>query len=360
MQTLYNVGQGSFTTQLSSDITHVTSYSGNWLARPAAGAGANYVISASFSPVFDYTATASDISASQGVNYTAGLRGATSGMTIFTNGGFVVDAAGNWYSSVANMSLANAVSICYEWNSSGGFGGALTSFEGPNGALSWLLWTVASVTLATANGARSVSNQLALGAIVNWEQYNSGAGTAWPPTYANTAPHALDASPWTVVNVGAGSQGQFTWSGGSSGGGGVGCVEVGMYLQPDLVAHDVEIGQFIDGIAYQPDRIVPREVTELRFSLQPCWRMVTESDIEIIASDTTPMTLRGGGLKYFPQMWGEEVLVDDYGDVRWESIKTLEFVGLRQVAQIGMRNQNFFAGTDPYRRVGTHNVIAQK
>jgi hypothetical protein len=355
-QNLYNIGQGNFTTNLANPIANpgtVTTFQGNWLKNPSAGAGANYLISASFSAVYDYTATSKDITGTA-VNYTQGLRGATSGMQIYCNGGFVVDAGGNWYPSVSNMSLANPVSICYEWNSAGGFGGNLTSFEGPNGALSWLTYVMATVTLANTSGSVSATNSLAMGALMSWEQYNSGYGTAWPPTYSGN--HALDGAPWTNVNVGAGSQGQWAWStgGGGGGGGGVGCVEVSMYAKEGLRIGEVTKTSAVDGVAFHPDRIQSQAVNGVKHSVQPCYLLVTESDIEVVLSDSTPMPLRHGGYKKLPRMLGEEVLVDDNGVIRWERVKRLDLLGMRTVALLDMEYQCYLAGRDPKRRVATH------
>jgi hypothetical protein len=358
-QTLYNPGQGNFTTNFANLVQNpgtTASASGNWLKNPTAGAGANYILSASFSAVYDYTATASDISASQGVNYSEGLRGASGyNHTIQCNGGFCVDAAGNTYGAVSNWNMANQISICYEFNSQGGFNNALTSFEGPNGALTWLTYVVATVTLALSNGSGAMTGNFNMGILTSWEAYASGSGTAWPPTYSGN--HTLDANPWAGVAVNAGSQGQWTWTAASppSGGGGVGgCVELSMYLTEAMKASEARQGLMVDGIAFHPDRVEPQEITEVEYSQQVCYLLRTESDIEVVLSDSCPMPLRNGGYLKVPRMKGQEVLVDDDGDIRWEVVKDLELLGMRTVVNVKMSYQCYLAGKDPKRRVATH------
>lgn len=87
-------------------------------------------------------------------------------------------------------------------------------------------------------------------------------------------------------------------------------------------------------------------------------RLVTESGCEVHASYSTPMTMPDGSLKHLPDMLGQLALVDDHGHLRWERVVSLDDIGLRPVVLIQMSNQCFFAGTDPKRRVATHNLIA--
>jgi hypothetical protein len=149
-------------------------------------------------------------------------------------------------------------------------------------------------------------------------------------------------------------------SGGGGGGGGGGCVATSMYLQPELLAGEAYRGLLIDGVAYHPDSVTPRMIDDIAFMLQPCLRMETVSGIELIASTTTPMTMPDGSCKMFPDMLGELVLVDDNGDIHWEEVTALDNAGMLLVALISMKDQNYFAGTDPRRRIGSHNLIAPK
>jgi hypothetical protein len=135
-------------------------------------------------------------------------------------------------------------------------------------------------------------------------------------------------------------------------------VEVSMYAHEGVQVGDLQVGHSVDGASFFPDEVVPRKVTYVKHSLQPCYRLVTESDIEVVLSDSTPMPLRNGGSTKAPQMLGKEVLVDDHGVIRWERVKKLELLGMRMVALLRMDEQCYFAGTDPHRRVATHTPHA--
>lgn len=299
-QTLYNRGQGNFTTNFADLVANpgtTITFSGNWLKNPTAGAGANYLLSASFSAVFDYTATASNISASEGVNYTEGLKGAAGyNHTIQCNGGFCVDASGNTYGSVSNWNMANNISICYEFNSQGGFNNNLPNFEGPNGALTWLTYVVASVTLENLGGTVSASGSFNLGVLTSWEAYSSGSGTAWPPTYSGN--HTLDAAPWTTVGVGAGSQGQWDWnygsSGGSGGGGVGGCVADDAVMFDGKTAGEYDVGHSLLSTHPYGDTHAFSEITEAKSYLKMCYDVTTARGAKLRMSNTAIIQTENG------------------------------------------------------------------
>jgi hypothetical protein len=141
-----------------------------------------------------------------------------------------------------------------------------------------------------------------------------------------------------------------------------GCVATSMYLREDWLAVDVKAGDTIDGITYDPlPGIIGRVVTHVEIMPQPCYLMTTVSGCQVIASDTTPMTLKDGSAAMFgPDMIHHEVLVDDFGDIRWEGVKSMKYLGILDVVLISIDDQNFFAGVNPLRRVGTHNAIQMK
>lgn len=150
-------------------------------------------------------------------------------------------------------------------------------------------------------------------------------------------------------------------TGGSSGGGsGGGCVAANMMMDTQRVASEIQIGDVIDGSCYNPDGLVPRTVRANRKTLQPCRRMVTESGIALIASVSTPMTMRDGSVKMFPDMLGEEVLVDDNGDIRWERVVELVGVPDQEVIVFNVDDQSYFAGEVGNRRIATHNAETEK
>lgn len=148
--------------------------------------------------------------------------------------------------------------------------------------------------------------------------------------------------------------------GGGSPGGGGGCVTVDMWLLEGLLAGRVQMGQAIDGAAYDPVGMLDRIVETNLILAQPCMRLITESGCTVDASCSTPMTMPDGSVRMFPDMLGELALVNDHGDIRWERVIDLYPIGVRPVVHIRMNNQCFFAGADANRRVATHNLIMVK
>jgi len=152
---------------------------------------------------------------------------------------------------------------------------------------------------------------------------------------------------WTSLTV---SQAQAPPSGG-----GGGCVCVHMYAYEGQTIEDVEIGEELDIATYDPIGKMKMEVKDTRISTQPCWRIETVSGIVVEASDSTPMQLRDGSVVMFPDMLNQDVLVDDDGEIRWEQVKSCDFIGDKEVAHIFVSDNCFFAGEDPKRRIATHN-----
>jgi predicted phage tail protein len=149
-------------------------------------------------------------------------------------------------------------------------------------------------------------------------------------------------------------------TGGSGGGGGGGsCVENTMWIDKYYQAKDVEPGDVIDIIG--DDEMVPmrkkHEVTANVLRITDCYRMKTASGAEVIAGATTPMTLITMETKLFPEMLGEMVLVDHLGQLRWEEVVELDYVGLRPVCHISVGGNSYFSGTDPDHRIATHNSL---
>lgn len=148
---------------------------------------------------------------------------------------------------------------------------------------------------------------------------------------------------------------------GGGGGGDVGCVATSMWMDTERQASSIAIGDWIDGSAYNPDTMVPRQVRQNTVVKQPCWEMTTVSGISITASDSTPMTMRDGSCMMFgPDMMEQEVFVNDRGDLRWEKVATMEYVGVQDVVLFNVDDQSYFAGTCGDRRIATHNAQQEK
>ena len=145
------------------------------------------------------------------------------------------------------------------------------------------------------------------------------------------------------------------------GGGDPGCVAVEMYMDTQRQAFDISVGDTIDGSTYDPIGITPRTVRRNTIVSQPCYLMTTETDIQVIASNTTPMTMEDGSVMHFNNdMVGQLVLVDDDGDIRWERVRSMEYIGMHDVVLFNVDDQSYFAGTVGNRRIATHNLIDTK
>lgn len=143
---------------------------------------------------------------------------------------------------------------------------------------------------------------------------------------------------------------------GGGGGGGGGCVVVDAWLSEGLRAGDVQLGSMIDCAAYNPIGVEQREVKRNSIMLQPCHRIVTTSGAAVVASDSTPMTLRDGSTCWMPDMLGHDVLVDGPNGLRWELVVECEPVGEFDVVFINVTDTCYFAGEDPANRIATHNT----
>jgi len=358
--TQYNPSAGNFTTTFQTGssgsgytLTTGVQMHGNWLETTGAGYGANYNITASFGPVFDYTATASNITGAS-YSYVQGLKGATSGMNIACNGGFIVvggsdplGTGGSIHSSVTNVSLGQRVALCYGWNSSGGFGGNLGSFQGPDAVLRWILYTVATVKLSSASGSESVTGTLGLGACVFWADYGSNTPGQ------NYSSSDSDKSIWPGANAGAGSQGQYTYgSGGGGGGGGTGgCVVLDAAMFDGRVAREFE---YDDRILITDPYAAEGEanssygtICHSKPTLQPCVEVETAQGALLKMSTTAPIPTMDHEFIVAPNLLGERIPIGKREDVMagdgtthvpflWDEVVAVRDIGLQWVQHLSV------------------------
>jgi len=139
------------------------------------------------------------------------------------------------------------------------------------------------------------------------------------------------------------------------GGGGGGCVCLDMYAVGEVLIEDIEVGDMLEIATYDPIGVAHEEVKKTKVTLQPCWRIESESGAAVQASDSTPMQLRDGTVVKLPQMLNREVLVNQSGDIRWEKVVRCDFVGHRLVSHIFVSDNCYFAGEEPDHRIATHN-----
>lgn len=144
--------------------------------------------------------------------------------------------------------------------------------------------------------------------------------------------------------------------GGGGGGGGVwGCVAADQWLRAGLCAAAARPGREIACLDEGLDGVVMYPIESVEFSEQPCVELVTERHINLIASTSTPMTLRDGAICNIIEMLGREAAVLDDGEFRWEPVIAVLPAGDRLVAHIHVGGRTYAAGAQPGRYIFTHN-----
>ncbi len=150
--------------------------------------------------------------------------------------------------------------------------------------------------------------------------------------------------------------------GGGGGGMGGGCVDGAMWIDGNRQAEGIRRGDLIDVVStdYSPSRTPKKSkyrVVKNDVRIQPCWKIRTSGGAVLRASSSTPFTLRNQKSKFITEMLGEEVLVDHWGELRWEKVTDCYPIGNRPVAHIYIDEGTYFAGEDPNNRIASHNGI---
>ena len=180
--------------------------------------------------------------------------------------------------------------------------------------------------------------------------------SVFPNNYAGSFRIARTSETNTTPSDGGGGGGG---GGGDYGGGGGGCVWIGSHLPSGKIARDVVRGDELlllnrDG----SDGYHVEGVERIRYAVQPSYRIFTESNITLIASDSTPITTRTGEVVWLLDSVGHEVPVLDNGEFRWERIVRLSYVGEYTVALISAGNGTYAAGeNNDDRYIFTHNAL---
>lgn len=136
------------------------------------------------------------------------------------------------------------------------------------------------------------------------------------------------------------------------------CVDAASFLTDGRLAGEIAVGELLSCYNDQPEApaVVELPVQANRVGKAECLRLVTESGAAVVASTTTPMTLRNGRCVRLPQMLGEQALVMRDGAIGWEKVVELQPAGIRTVAKISVRDQCYFAGEAASVFVATHNI----
>jgi len=135
------------------------------------------------------------------------------------------------------------------------------------------------------------------------------------------------------------------------------CIAIDQFLTPTLRAGCALSGNEIDMEINH--KLLPTPIKRISFSEVPCIELITESDIRLTVSIATPITAKNGKSYRAPFSKGCEVMVDDNGQIRWEKIISAKSVNVQMVAHIDIGGRSFAAGTEPNRRIVTHNATKQ-
>lgn len=151
--------------------------------------------------------------------------------------------------------------------------------------------------------------------------------------------------------------------------GGAGCLAIDQWMPLGIQAGHVQAHDYVLGTRGGLDSEW-FEVQAARCSVQPCWRLTTESGATVTASESTPMTLPGGALAMLPDMLGQLVAVRRMSwwrrllrldGARWEHVTRLQYVGKLPVNQISVGGNSLWGGDRFGVYVSTHNnTISRK
>jgi PKD repeat protein len=144
--------------------------------------------------------------------------------------------------------------------------------------------------------------------------------------------------------------------------GGGGCVASDSYLTSDMLAWQVSVGDFIDGLSAATG-LGKFEVKSRRAPIfRDGVRITTESGATLRCSTETPFTLKTAtvdtpeGWKMVTEMLGEEVLVDREGVLAWERVARIDEIGPIEVIPLNVSDRSFAAGDVPHVRIYSHNL----
>ena len=141
----------------------------------------------------------------------------------------------------------------------------------------------------------------------------------------------------------------------SGGGGGEWCVCVDSFMPGDWRAGVAQPGHQLLVLREDLAGVEPYHVASAELADADCVRLLAESGIELVCSNSTPLTLADGRVVNVLDGKGELVPVLDCGRFRWERLVEVEPVGMRTVARIHCDGRTYAAGRAMDRYILTHN-----
>lgn len=222
-----------------------------------------------------------------------------------------------------------------------------------------------TVSYAAVTNAVTGLTQGSTYVIYTFDPLLEGGARAW---FASINPLTAQQQAAGVVIAG---QVKIPTSGNSGGGGGGGgsnpgdwCVDADSVLPDGDGVAMLERGRALPCYNNRPEApdLVHLPIRAIAFAAGvECLRLITTSGASVVASTTTPMTLRNGASVLLPEMLGLEALVYRLGGgCVWETVVALIPVGRRRVAKINVSNQCYFAAEHPGAYIATHNITNVK
>lgn len=140
------------------------------------------------------------------------------------------------------------------------------------------------------------------------------------------------------------------------------CVDAESVMADMRMARDYVAGDSLACYNNNADMpaIVDLPVQANESALEQCVRLVSSSGAAVVASTSTPMTLRDGSMLKITEMLGQQVLVYRDNGFAWEWVKSIMPVGERTVCKISVSDQCYFAGETGAAFIATHNIQYQK
>ncbi len=306
---------------------------------------------------------------SSGAAWTIGASGGTTAYNVRVSSAFMrklddlgVPGSGYQLGDLRNLTMVRVGSTGSRWS-----GAAITYSIPTTGSPAVVTLSVAAGSLVAGsatiayNASSGTVNQTRSTTVTYYLYYQDASYTGGAKALNITTDPAnisnADDRVWIgtadVVCPAAGTAG----SGGGSGGGG--CVDGAMWIDKSVQAEQVEPGDIID-IADNENptgSVAVHEVTGNVLRIQPSWRIATEGGAEVIAGETTPMTLEDGSTVLIADMLGRMALTCKGGLLQWERVIACHFIGNRPVSHISVGGNSYFAGRDPSYRIATHNIL---
>lgn len=145
-------------------------------------------------------------------------------------------------------------------------------------------------------------------------------------------------------------------SGGTGGGGGGYCVADSTFIRDGRLAGDAEIGDPFDCIDLPT--AAGKHVRALQGvtrGTEECVRMITSDGCALVCSLSTPFDLPDGRSTTAPRMLGEQVITDLGAAI----VTSLALVGPQPVTRANLGGVSYAAGSDPRRRIYSHNATSK-